>query len=88
MAVSRDQAARVLRQEAVSETTLGRSGGEVAAEKCGVLAEQLRSHVAEETRRRTGEAPESRRPTQPALDAPAPGAPAAPTNPRQAQIRA
>lgn len=65
MAVSRDQAARVLRQEAV-ETTPGQDGSEAATEKSVALAEQLRSHVAEETKRRTAEAPE-----KPVTDKPA-----------------
>ena len=71
MAVSRDQAARVLRQEAV-ETTPEQAGSEAATEKPAALAEHLRSHVAEETKRRTGEAPE-----KPVTDKPAPTAPAA-----------
>jgi membrane fusion protein (multidrug efflux system) len=71
MAVSRDQAARVLRQETV-ETTPEQAGNEAATEKPAALAEQLRSHVAEETKRRTGEAPE-----KPVTDKPAPTAPAA-----------
>lgn len=70
MAVSRDQAARVLRQEAV-ETTQEQAGDEARTEKSPVVAEQLRSHVAEETKRRTGEAPE-----KPVTDNPAPTLPA------------
>ena len=54
MAVSRDQAARVIRQDTV-ETTSANDGA--ATESPAVLAEQLRSHVAEETKRRS-EAPE------------------------------
>jgi len=69
MATSRDQAARVLRQEAVETTT---ADGEAATGTSAVLAEQLRSHVAEETKRRTNEAPE-----KPVTDQPAPTAPAA-----------
>jgi membrane fusion protein (multidrug efflux system) len=69
MATSRDQAARVLRQEAVETTT---ADGEAATGTPAVLAEQLRSHVAEETKRRTNEAPE-----KPVTDQPAPTAPAA-----------
>jgi membrane fusion protein (multidrug efflux system) len=72
MAVSRDQAARVLRQEAV-ETTPEQAGSEAATEKPAALAEQLRSHVAEETKRRTGDAPE-----KPVTDKPATAAPSAP----------
>ena len=70
MAVSRDQAARVLRQEA--ETPPGQAGSEVATEKSVALAEQLRSHVAEETKRRNAEAPEkpvTDKPAAPATDA-------------------
>jgi membrane fusion protein (multidrug efflux system) len=70
MAVSRDQAARVLRQEAV-ETTPEQAGSEAATEKSAALAEQLRSHVAEETKRRTSETAE-----KPVTDKPAPTAPA------------
>lgn len=72
MAVSRDQAARVLRQEAV-ETTPEQAGSDVTTEKPAALAEQLRSHVAEEAKRRTGEAPE-----KPVTDKPATAAPNAP----------
>jgi membrane fusion protein (multidrug efflux system) len=75
MAVSRDQAARVLRQEAVETNS---ANGDAAAETPVALAEQLRSHVAEETKRRTGEAPEkpvTGKPAAPAPDAPAAGAP-------------
>ena len=72
MAVSRDQAARVLRQEAV-ETTPEQAGSDVVTEKSAALAEQLRSHVAEEAKRRTNEVPET-----PVTDKQAPAAPAAP----------
>jgi membrane fusion protein (multidrug efflux system) len=78
MAVSRDQAARVLRQERQQEpqdehhAPPETSEGEAATDNPAGLSEQLRSHVAEETRRRTGEAPE-----KPAADKPAPSAPAA-----------
>jgi membrane fusion protein (multidrug efflux system) len=64
MAVSRDQAARVLR-EAPSEP----SPAQATTDDAAALAEQLRSHVAEETKRRPAEAPE-----RPASDKPAPGA--------------
>src|SRR5690349_14674126 len=74
MAVSRDQAARVLRQDTV-ETTPERAGSEAATENPAALAEQLRSHVAEETKRRTSEAPE-----KPVTDKPA--APAAADAPK------
>ena len=69
MAVSRDQAARVLRQEAVETNS---ANDEAATEKSAALAEQLRSHVSEETKRRTTEAPE-----KPVIDKPAPAASAA-----------
>ncbi len=73
MAVSRDQAARVLRQEAVEE----QAGGNAASETTP-LAEQLRAHVAEEAKRRTAEAlekPAADKPAAPAAEAPAAGAP-------------
>ncbi|WGD54448.1 HlyD family secretion protein [Bradyrhizobium sp. CB1650] len=74
MAASRDQAARILRQEPADRSSdqapeLG--GGEVATEKSAALAEQLRSHVAEEGKRHTVEVPET-----PVTDKPAPNAPA------------
>ncbi|WP_439408828.1 HlyD family efflux transporter periplasmic adaptor subunit [Bradyrhizobium sp. DASA03076] len=69
MATSRDQAARVLRQEA-AETT---ANGEAATGTSAALAEQLRSHVVEESKRRTSEAPE-----KPVTNQPAPTAAAAP----------
>ena len=72
MATSRDQAARVLRQEAVETTT---ANGEAATGTPAVLAEQLRSHVAEETKRRTSEVPEKPVTDQPARTAPAAAAP-------------
>ncbi len=72
MATSRDQAARVLRQEAVETTT---ANDEAATEKSAALAEQLRSHVAEETKRRPSEAPEKPVTDQPAPTASAPAAP-------------
>ncbi|MGL9621270.1 HlyD family secretion protein [Bradyrhizobium sp. U531] len=73
MAVSRDQAARVLRQEAVEE----QAGGNAASETTP-LAEQLRAHVVEEAKRRTAEAPEKPavdKPAAPVAEAPAAGAP-------------
>ena len=69
MAVSRDQAARVLRQEAAED----RAGGDAASETSAPPAEQLRAHVAEETKRPTREAPE-----KPLIDKPAAPAAAAP----------
>ncbi|MBR0714778.1 HlyD family secretion protein [Bradyrhizobium liaoningense] len=62
MAVSRDQAARVLRESSDAE----------GASDNAALGEQLRSHVAEETKRRTSEAPD-----KPVTDKPAPGVPPA-----------
>jgi membrane fusion protein (multidrug efflux system) len=62
MAASRDQAARVLRQGPPEA-----SDGEPATETAVALAEQLRSHVAEETKRRSAEAPE-----RPAVEEPGP----------------
>ncbi|MCG2628614.1 HlyD family secretion protein [Bradyrhizobium sp. WYCCWR 13023] len=67
MATSRDQAARVLRQEAVETNA---TNGEAAPGASVALAEQLRSHVVEESKRRTSEAPE-----KPVADQPAPTAP-------------
>lgn len=80
MATSRDQAARVLRQEAVETSS---ANGEAALEKSAVLAEQLRSHVAEETKRRTGEVPEKPVTDQPAPTASAPAAVAAKSGKRK-----
>ncbi|WP_339035223.1 HlyD family secretion protein [Bradyrhizobium symbiodeficiens] len=72
MAVSRDQAAaRVLRQETVED----HADGGAAIEDAAPLAEQLRSHLAEEAKRRTAEAPEKPVTDKPA--APSPNAPAA-----------
>ncbi len=51
MAAARDQAARVLRAESDAEE------GQAASVASAALAERLRTHVAEETRRRTAEAP-------------------------------
>jgi membrane fusion protein (multidrug efflux system) len=62
MAVARDQAARILRSE--PETV----DGAAAREDSAALAETLRGHVAEETKRR----PET--PAAPAVDKPAPAA--------------
>ncbi|APO51148.1 HlyD family secretion protein [Bradyrhizobium diazoefficiens] len=70
MAVSRDQAARVLHQEAVETNS---ANGEPVTETSAVLAEQLRSHVAEEAKRRN-EAPGkpvTDKPATPGSDAPA-----------------
>jgi membrane fusion protein, multidrug efflux system len=69
MATARDQAARILRPEQGAEES------EVGREGSAHLADQLRSHVAEETKRRPAEAP-----TTPSTDKPAtaPDAPDAP----------
>ncbi|MGY4285896.1 hypothetical protein ACVWXO_005116 [Bradyrhizobium sp. LM2.7] len=69
MAASRDQAARVLREEAVETTP---ANAEAATETSAAIAGQLRSHVTEETKRRTSEALE-----KPVTDEPAPNATAA-----------
>src|ERR1700742_1865882 len=60
---SRDHAARIVRSEP------DQADGEGSAEATAVLADHLRSHIAEESRRRPGEAP--------AVDKPAPSAPPA-----------
>ena len=72
MATSRDQAARVRRQEAVERTA---ANADAAPETSAALAEQLRSHVVEETKRRN-ETPETPVTDKPAPNAPAPRAPA------------
>lgn len=58
MAAAREQAARVVRQEpeAVRQES-EMAEGEAAREATAQLADQLRTHVAEETRRRPGDAP-------------------------------
>jgi membrane fusion protein (multidrug efflux system) len=70
MAVSRDQAARVLRPESPEQIQAE------ASETSAVLAEQLRSHVAEESKWRTAEAPDKPAGDTPVLNAPASAAPA------------
>ena len=75
MAAARDQAARVIRQEPeqLPETTEGEAVRDPAQ-----LADQLRTHVAEETRRQpsaTPGAPATDRPAAPAADAAKPVAP-------------
>ena len=67
---SRDQAARIVRSEP------DQADGEGSAEAAAALADQLRSHVAEESRRRPGEAP--------AVEKPAPAAPPAAVAPQAA----
>jgi membrane fusion protein (multidrug efflux system) len=51
MASARDQAARIVRSEP------DQADGEASAEAAAALADQLRSHVADESRRRPGDAP-------------------------------
>ena len=71
MAVARDQAARIVRQE------LDQAEGNAAGE--AVLAEQLRAQVAEETKRRPAETPAAPsvpgKPAAPSAVAPNPAAP-------------
>jgi membrane fusion protein, multidrug efflux system len=83
MAALRDQAARVLRQEPAdrpADRPAEPIQGELATDNSTVnpaaLAEQLRSHVAEESKRRAADA-EKPATDKPAQTAPAPGAPAA-----------
>jgi membrane fusion protein, multidrug efflux system len=76
MAVLRDQTARVLRPDAVE--TPAPAGGDAATETSVALAEQLRSHVAEETKRRPSEAPETPVTDKPAAAPDAPAAAGAP----------
>jgi membrane fusion protein (multidrug efflux system) len=63
MASARDQAARIVRSEPEQ------ADGEVPAEATAALADQLRSHLAEESRRRPAETP--------AIEQPAPSGPPA-----------
>jgi membrane fusion protein (multidrug efflux system) len=78
MAASRDQAARVLRSEAAE------SGAEPVEQAPAALGEALRSHVAEETKRRPPEAPTNPSPASaPAVAAPAGAAAAAPKSGRR-----
>ena len=70
MALSRDQAARVLRPESPDHVQAE------ASETSAVLAEQLRSHIAEESKRRTAEAPDKPASDAPVLNAPPTTAPA------------
>ncbi|MEY9359077.1 membrane fusion protein (multidrug efflux system) [Bradyrhizobium yuanmingense] len=74
MAASRDQTARVLRQEAVED----QAGGDAGSEASALPAEQLRTHVAEEAKRPTREAPAgpvTDKPPASAAEAPAAAAP-------------
>jgi len=73
MASARDQAARVVRSEP------DQAGGEGSAEATAALADQLRSHLAEESRRRPGDAP--------AVEKPAPAAPPAAVAPQAAAAK-
>ncbi|MDD1535024.1 MULTISPECIES: HlyD family secretion protein [unclassified Bradyrhizobium] len=73
MAASRDQAARVLRQEAAEQ-----AGGNAAIESSAPVAEHLRGERVEEAKRRPAEAlekPATDEPAAAAPDAPAGGAP-------------
>jgi len=77
MATARDQAARMVRPEpATAEDEVGR-------EASAALAEQYRSHAAEEGRRRPAETPPGQ-PPGPAIDKPAPTPPQAPAAPESA----
>jgi membrane fusion protein (multidrug efflux system) len=73
MASARDQAARVVRSEP------DQAGGEGSAEATAALTDQLRSHLAEESRRRPGDAP--------AVEKPAPAAPPAAVAPQAAAAK-
>jgi membrane fusion protein (multidrug efflux system) len=70
---ARDQAARIVRSEP------DQADGEGSVEATPALADQLRSHVAEETRRLPGEAP--------AVEKPAPAAPPVVTAPQTAAAK-
>ena len=70
---SRDQAARIVR------TGPDQVDGEASVEATAALADQLRSHLAEETRRRPGDAP--------AVEQPAPAVAPASTAPQAAAAR-
>ncbi len=72
MAAARDQAARIIRSE--PET----AEGDAARETSAHLADQLRTHVAEEAKRRPAETPASPAPEMPAAPAADAAAPAAP----------
>ena len=68
MAAARDQAARAIRTG--PETAEGEAARDTAQ-----LADQLRTHVAEETKRRPGDAPGADKPAAPSADAARPAAP-------------
>jgi len=73
MASARDQAARVIRSEP------DQADGEASVEATAALADQFRSHLAEESRRRPGDAP--------AVEKPAPAAPPAVVVPQAAAAK-
>ena len=73
MASARDQAARIVRSGP------DQADGEASVEAAAALADQLRSHVAEESRRRPGDAP--------AVEKPAPAAPPAAVAPQAAAAK-
>jgi membrane fusion protein (multidrug efflux system) len=72
MAAARDQAARIIRSE--PET----AEGDAARDNSAHLADQLRTHVAEETKRRPAETPASPAPHMPAAPSAEAADPAAP----------
>ena len=73
MAGARDQAARVVRQEpGAARQAPETAEGEAARDAAAPLADQLRTHVAEEAKRRPGDAPgapPADRPAAPPADA-------------------
>jgi len=72
MAAARDQAARVVRQQPEAVRPAAEAAEGEAARDPAQLAEQLRHHVAEETRRQpaiTPSAPDTDRPAGPPADA-------------------
>ena len=73
MASARDQAARIVRSEP------DQAGGEDSVEATAALADQLRSHIVEESKRRPGE--------MPAVEKPAPAAPPAAVTPQAAAAK-
>ena len=79
---ARDQAARVLRAEPKSA-----EGERDAANDSAVLAEQLRTHVADEAKRRPAETPEAPPSETPAATPVAPDAPAATAAPKKSGRR-
>src|SRR5882724_6228020 len=72
MAAARDQAARVVRQEPEAVRQAPETAEGEAARDTAQLADQLRTHVAEETRRRPADTPgvaPTDRPAAPPADA-------------------